>query len=178
MRFFRIASKSVKTYGAEIHSARRLGTAVLSCCTAHRKRTVEAVIRRRWRRTTPSSCPTCAVMATQKAPDGENHANYSKRAMASITWKAEELPSTSRLVGHDRGGRVGHPHGPRSPRQDHAAGGARHVPRIPLHDVDIRFTIRTSTVKNVRAAPAGDDLKPVRGRRRPARPTRALAYLR
>src|SRR5688500_4730989 len=47
---------------------------------------------------------------SSKPPDGENHANYSKRAMALD--QVEVMKSfgfdTFAVVGHDRGGRVGH----------------------------------------------------------------------
>ena len=47
---------------------------------------------------------------SSKPPDGENHANYSKRAMALD--QVEVMKSFGfdkfAVVGHDRGGRVGH----------------------------------------------------------------------
>src|SRR6185436_19091663 len=47
---------------------------------------------------------------SSKPPDGDNHANYSKRAMALDQVEAMQQLGFQKfsLIGHDRGGRVGH----------------------------------------------------------------------
>ena len=55
---------------------------------------------------------------SSKPPDGENHANYSKRAMALDQVEVMRHLGFDRfpVVGHDRGGRVGASHGAGSSR--------------------------------------------------------------
>ena len=71
-----------------------------------------------WRLVAPELAKTHTVVVpdlrgygdSSKPPDGENHANYSKRAMALDQVEVmkhfgfEQFP----VIGHDRGGRVGH----------------------------------------------------------------------
>jgi haloacetate dehalogenase len=71
-----------------------------------------------WRLVAPELARDHTVVVTDlrgygdssKPPDGDNHANYSKRAMALD--QAEVMQQlgfqTFELIGHDRGGRVGH----------------------------------------------------------------------
>ena len=73
---------------------------------------------------------------SSKPPDGENHANYSKRAMALD--QVEVMKSFGfdkfAVVGHDRGGRVGHRMALDHPDKVTQARGARHHPDVlPLH---------------------------------------------
>ena len=71
-----------------------------------------------WRLTAPELAKSHTVIATDlrgygdssKPPDGDGHANYSKRAMALDQVEVMKSLGFDRfaVVGHDRGGRVGH----------------------------------------------------------------------
>ena len=71
-----------------------------------------------WRIVAPRLAANYTVVATDlrgygdssKPPDGENHANYSKRAMALDQVEVMRHFGFDRfpMIGHDRGGRVGH----------------------------------------------------------------------
>jgi haloacetate dehalogenase len=71
-----------------------------------------------WRLVAPELAKTYTVIATDlrgygdssKPPDGENHSNYSKRAMALDQVEVMSHFGFERfaVLGHDRGGRVGH----------------------------------------------------------------------
>jgi haloacetate dehalogenase len=71
-----------------------------------------------WRLVAPRLAASYTVVATDlrgygdssKPPDGENHANYSKRAMALDQVEVMRHFGFDRfpVIGHDRGGRVGH----------------------------------------------------------------------
>ena len=71
-----------------------------------------------WRLVAPKLAANYTVVATDlrgygdssKPPDGENHANYSKRAMAldQVEVMRHFGFQTFPVIGHDRGGRVGH----------------------------------------------------------------------
>ncbi len=71
-----------------------------------------------WRLVAPDLAKDHAVVVTDlrgygdstKPPDGENHANYSKRAMAldQVEVMRELGFEKFAVIGHDRGGRVGH----------------------------------------------------------------------
>jgi haloacetate dehalogenase len=71
-----------------------------------------------WRIVAPKLATTYTVVATDlrgygdssKPPDGENHANYSKRAMGLDQVEVMRHFGFDRfpVIGHDRGGRVGH----------------------------------------------------------------------
>src|SRR6266568_2781219 len=71
-----------------------------------------------WHKIAPRLAQDFAVVApdlrgygdSSKPPDGENHANYSKRAMALDMIEVMHHYGFDRfpVVGHDRGGRVGH----------------------------------------------------------------------
>jgi haloacetate dehalogenase len=71
-----------------------------------------------WRLVAPELAKSYTVIATDlrgygdssKPPDGENHANYSKRAMAVDQIEVMRHFGYERfaVIGHDRGGRVGH----------------------------------------------------------------------
>jgi haloacetate dehalogenase len=71
-----------------------------------------------WRLVAPELAKSYTVIATDlrgygdssKPPDGENHANYSKRAMAVDQVEVMRHFGYERfaVIGHDRGGRVGH----------------------------------------------------------------------
>ena len=58
---------------------------------------------------TATTLPAPAASA-QPAPDGHNHSNYSKRAMAldQVEVMRQLGFDTFGVIGHDRGGRVGH----------------------------------------------------------------------
>ena len=91
---------------------RRRGPARCCSCTATRRPAPAGTASpRRWRGASPSSPPTCAATAT--APSrraGEDHAAYSKRAMARDLVGAMAALGHARfaVAGHDRGGRVAH----------------------------------------------------------------------
>ncbi len=71
-----------------------------------------------WRMVAPKFAPEYTVVAadlrgygdSSKPPDGENHSNYSKRAMALDQVEVMKHFGIDRfpVVGHDRGGRVAH----------------------------------------------------------------------
>ena len=71
-----------------------------------------------WRRVTPELAKQYTIVATDlrgygdssKPADGDNHSNYSKRAMALDQVEVMHSLGFDRfpVVGHDRGGRVGH----------------------------------------------------------------------
>ena len=71
-----------------------------------------------WRLVAPELAKDHTVVVTDlrgygdssKPPDGENHANYSKRAMAldQVEVMRQLGLREVRVIGHDRGGRVGH----------------------------------------------------------------------
>ena len=102
-----------------------------------------------WRLVAPKLAATRTVVVpdlrgygdSSKPPDGENHANYSKRAMALDQVEVmkhfgfEKFP----VVGHDRGGRVDPPDGARSRRQGDARRRTRHrADALPLHALQDR----------------------------------------
>ena len=75
----------VKTTGAEINGViGGSGSAASCCCTARRRATSRGgSSRRSWRRTRTVVVPDLRGYGdSSKPPDGENHVNYSKRAMA------------------------------------------------------------------------------------------------
>src|SRR6185436_9706391 len=101
---------------------------------------------------------------SSKPPDGENHANYSKRAMALD--QVEVMKSFGfdkfAVVGHDRGGRVGHRMALDHPEKITRLAVFDIVPTYYLYThVDIRFIQSYfHWFNNVRAAPAPEnDLK-------------------
>ena len=101
---------------------------------------------------------------SSKPPDGENHANYSKRAMALD--QVEVMKSFGfdkfAVVGHDRGGRVGHRMALDHPDKITRLAVLDIVPTYYLYThVDIRFIQSYfHWFNNVRAAPAPEnDLK-------------------
>ena len=101
---------------------------------------------------------------SSKPPDGENHANYSKRAMALD--QVEVMKSFGfdkfAVVGHDRGGRVGHRMALDHPDKVTKLAVLDIVPTYYLYThVDIRFIqAYFHWFNNVRAAPAPEnDLK-------------------
>jgi haloacetate dehalogenase len=111
--FFRgFTAERVSTSGAEIHVVRGgSGPPVLLLHGAPQTHIS-------WRLVAPELASTHTVIVpdlrgygdSSKPPDGDNHANYSKRAMALDQVEVmrhfgfERFP----VVGHDRGGRVGH----------------------------------------------------------------------
>ena len=101
---------------------------------------------------------------SSKPPDGENHANYSKRAMALD--QVEVMKSFGfdkfAVVGHDRGGRVGHRMALDHPDKVTKLAVLDIIPTYYLYThVDIRFIqAYFHWFNNVRAAPAPEnDLK-------------------
>jgi haloacetate dehalogenase len=121
---------------------------------------------------------------SSKPPDGENHVNYSKRAMALD--QVEVMKSfgfdTFAVVGHDRGGRVGH-----RMALDHAD----KVTRLCVLDIVPTYYLYTHVTiefiqayfhwfNYVRAAPApeNDLLKQYEGRKASATNEVQLEYLR
>jgi haloacetate dehalogenase len=101
---------------------------------------------------------------SSKPPDGENHANYSKRAMAldqvevMKSFGFDKFP----VVGHDRGGRVGHRMALDHPEKITKLAVLDIIPTYYLYThVDIRFIqAYFHWFNNVRAAPAPEnDLK-------------------
>jgi len=101
---------------------------------------------------------------SSKPPDGENHANYSKRAMALD--QVEVMKSfgfdTFAVVGHDRGGRVGHRMALDHPEKVTKLAVLDIIPTYYLYThVDIRFIqAYFHWFNNVRAAPGPEnDLK-------------------
>ena len=78
---------------------------------------------------------------SSKPPDGDDHANYSKRAMALDQVEVMKHFGFDRfpVVGHDRGGRVAHRMALDHPGQGHEARRARHrADLLPLHARDDR----------------------------------------
>jgi len=101
---------------------------------------------------------------SSKPPDGENHANYSKRAMALDQVEVMKSFGFDRfaVVGHDRGGRVGHRLALDHPEKITRLAVLDIVPTHYLYThVDIRFIQSYfHWFNNVRAAPAPEnDLK-------------------
>ena len=113
LRFFPgFAAEHVKTSGAEIYALRGgSGPPVLLLHGAPQTHIS-------WRLVAPELARTHTVIVpdlrgygdSSKPPDGENHAAYSKRAMAldQVELMRHFGFETFRVVGHDRGGRVGH----------------------------------------------------------------------
>ncbi len=83
--------------------------------------------------------------ASSKPPDGENHAGYSKRAMAKDQIELmEQLGFKSfSVVGHDRGGRVGH-----RMALDHAD----RVKRLAVLDIVPTYKLYTNVTKEFATA--------------------------
>jgi haloacetate dehalogenase len=101
---------------------------------------------------------------SSKPPDGENHANYSKRAMALDQVEVMKSFGFDRfpVVGHDRGGRVGHRMALDHPDKVTKLAVLDIIPTHYLYThVDIRFIqAYFHWFNNVRAAPAPEnDLK-------------------
>jgi haloacetate dehalogenase len=113
LRFFPgFKSALVKTSGAEINLVHGgSGPPVLLLHGAPQTHIV-------WRLVAPELAKTHTVIVpdlrgygdSSKPPDGENHANYSKRAMALDQVEVMKHFGFERfpVIGHDRGGRVGH----------------------------------------------------------------------
>ncbi len=103
-----------------------------------------------WRLVAPQLAQRFTVVATDlrgygdsgKPPDGDNHANYSKRAMAQDQIEVMRQLGFRRfaVVGHDRGGRVAH-----RLALDHAAA----ISRVALLDIVPTHTIYTTVSKQL-----------------------------
>jgi haloacetate dehalogenase len=101
-----------------------------------------------WRLVAPRLAEQFTVVATDlrgygdssKPPDGDNHAGYSKRAMAQDQVEVMEKLGFSRfaVVGHDRGGRVAH-----RMALDHA----ERVARIAVLDIVPTLTLYTTVTR-------------------------------
>jgi haloacetate dehalogenase len=101
-----------------------------------------------WRLVAPRLAGEFTVVATDlrgygdssKPPDGDNHAGYSKRAMAQDQIEVMEELGFSRfaVVGHDRGGRVAH-----RMALDHP----ERVTRVALLDIVPTLTVYTTVTK-------------------------------
>ena len=97
-----------------------------------------------WRLVAPELAKDHTVVVTDlrgygdssKPPDGENHANYSKRAMALDQVEVMQHFGFEKfaVIGHDRGGRVGHRMALDHPDSRHPSRRARHrADLLPLH---------------------------------------------
>jgi haloacetate dehalogenase len=101
-----------------------------------------------WRLVAPRLADTFTVVATDlrgygdssKPPDGDNHAGYSKRAMAQDQIEVMEELGFSRfaVAGHDRGGRVAH-----RMALDHAD----RVTRVAVLDIVPTLTLYTTVTR-------------------------------
>jgi len=156
-------SSRVKTYGAEINVVHGgSGPPILLLHGAPQSHIS-------WRLVAPELAKTNTVIVpdlrgygdSSKPPDGESHANYSKRAMAldQVEVMKHFGFDTFPVVGHDRGGRVGH-----RLALDHAD----KVTRLAVLDIVPTYYLYTHVTEgfiqayfhwfnNVRAAPAPEE---------------------
>jgi haloacetate dehalogenase len=113
LRFFPgFTAKRVKTSGAEIHLVHAgSGPPLLLMHGAPQTHVSMRLIARQLARDYTVIVPDLRGYGdSSKPPDGDNHANYSKRAMALDQVEVMKSFGFDRfaVVGHDRGGRVGH----------------------------------------------------------------------
>ena len=155
----RLQAFSVKTTGAEINGViGGSGPPILLLHGAPQSHVS-------WRLVAPKLAATYTVVVpdlrgygdSSKPPDGENHANYSKRAMALDQVEVmkhfgfDKFP----VVGHDRGGRVAHRMALDHPDKVTHAGGARHRPdALPLHARRHRVRPGATSTGSTTCAPA------------------------
>lgn len=105
-------TSTIRTSGAEIHAV--AGGSGPGLLLLHGYPQTHAI----WHKMAPELAKNFTVIATDlrgygassKPPDGENHAGHSKRAMAQDQVEVMQHFGFERfaVVGHDRGGRVGH----------------------------------------------------------------------